>query len=40
MKINKNYYIFIVTNQAGIGKKKFSLNQFIKFQKFLNKVNS
>lgn len=33
--IKKNYYIFIVTNQAGIGKKKFSLDQFINFQKFI-----
>ncbi len=26
----KNYYIFIITNQAGIGKKIFTLNQFNK----------
>ena len=31
----KNYYLFIVTNQAGIGKKIFSLNQFIKLHKEL-----
>ena len=33
--IKKNYYIFIATNQAGIGKNKLSLDQFIKFQKFI-----
>jgi len=29
---NKNYYIFIVTNQAGIGKGMYSENQFYKLQ--------
>ncbi len=38
----KNYLIFIVTNQAGIGKKKFSLSEFVKLhlelkKKFLKK---
>ena len=33
--IKKKYYIFIVTNQAGIAKKKFSLKQFVNFQKIL-----
>ena len=32
LKKKKNYYLFIVTNQAGIAKKKFSLNQFFSFQ--------
>ena len=33
----KKFYIFIITNQAGIAKKKFSLEQFFKFQiKFKN----
>jgi len=32
-KINKNkVYLFIVTNQAGIGKKYFTINQFFNFQ--------
>lgn len=31
----KNYYFFIVTNQSGIAKKKYSLNSFFKFQKYL-----
>ena len=31
--IKKNYYIFIVTNQAGIGKGIYSENNFIKFHK-------
>ncbi len=31
----KNYYIFVITNQAGIAKKKFSISQFIKLQKYL-----
>ena len=35
-KITKlNYYIFIVTNQAGIAKKKFTINQFYKLQNYL-----
>jgi len=29
--IKKKYLLFIVTNQAGIAKKKFSFNQFVKF---------
>jgi D-glycero-D-manno-heptose 1,7-bisphosphate phosphatase len=32
----KNYYIFIVTNQAGIGKKIYSEKQFIKLHKNIN----
>ncbi len=32
---DKNYYIFIVTNQAGIAKKIFSLNDFNKLHIFL-----
>jgi len=35
--INKNYYIFIVTNQAGIGKKKFKESDFFKLHKEVNK---
>ena len=31
----KGYYVFIITNQAGIAKKKFSMNNFIKLHKFL-----
>ena len=31
----KNYYLFIVTNQAGIAKKKFTLIDFYNFQKNL-----
>lgn len=31
----KNYYIFIITNQAGIAKKKFSLSSFFKLHKHL-----
>lgn len=38
-----NYYIFIITNQAGIAKKKYSLSSFFKLQKhlkhFLNQKN-
>ena len=34
--IKKKYYIFIVTNQAGIGKKKFLENQFIQLHKNIN----
>ncbi len=33
----KNCYIFIVTNQAGIGKGIFTLHQFFKFQKEIKK---
>lgn len=32
LKKKKYYYLFIVTNQAGIAKKKFSLHQFFSFQ--------
>ena len=35
--IKKNYYIFIVTNQAGIGKKIFTEKQFIQLHKNINK---
>jgi len=39
--IKKNYYIFLVTNQAGIAKKKFTLDQFkslqIKIKQYLSK---
>ena len=31
--VKKKYYIFIVTNQAGIAKNKFTINDFIIFQK-------
>ena len=34
--INKNYYIFIVTNQAGIGKKIYTEDQFIFLHKKIN----
>ena len=34
----KNYYIFIVTNQAGIGKKIFTLNKFVKLHKELKNI--
>ncbi len=33
--IKKNYYIFIVTNQAGIAKKKFTLSEFFKLHEYL-----
>ena len=33
--IKKDYYIFIITNQAGIAKKKFSLNDFNKLHQYL-----
>ena len=33
--IKKNYYIFIVTNQAGVAKDKFKEKDFFKLQKFL-----
>ncbi len=33
----KNFYIFIITNQAGIGKKIFSINQFKKLHLILKK---
>ncbi len=35
--IKKNYYIFIVTNQAGIAKKKFKENDFYELHKKVNK---
>ena len=34
--IKKNYYIFIVTNQAGIGKNIFSEKQFLELHKSIN----
>ncbi len=41
--IKNNYYIFIITNQAGIAKKKFSLSQFkllhLKLKKYFAKKN-
>ncbi len=33
----KNYYIFIITNQAGIGKKIFTEKQFFKLHRNINK---
>lgn len=36
--IKKNFYIFIVTNQSGIGKKIFSEKQFLKFQNYMKWV--
>ena len=33
--MKKKYYIFLVTNQAGIAKKKFSEKKFINFQNYL-----
>jgi D-glycero-D-manno-heptose 1,7-bisphosphate phosphatase len=33
--IKKNYYIFIITNQAGIAKKKFTIEQFYRLHKYL-----
>ena len=33
--IKKNYYIFIITNQAGIAKRKYSLKEFFKLHKQL-----
>ena len=39
--INKNYYIFIITNQAGIAKKIFSEKDFFKLHRYLkNKLSS
>ena len=35
--IKKNYYLFLVTNQAGIGKNKFSLKKYLKFNHELKK---
>ena len=39
--IKKNYYVFLITNQAGIAKKKFTLNEFkilqIKIKDYLSK---
>ena len=34
--IKKNYYIFIITNQAGIGKKIYKEDDFIKLHKNIN----
>ena len=34
--IKKNYYIFIITNQAGIGKKIYKKDDFIKLHKNMN----
>jgi len=34
---NLNYYLFIVTNQAGIAKGHFTVKQFESFQKFMKK---
>jgi len=34
----KNYYIFIVTNQAGIAKKKFSIKSFFILQKSIKNI--
>ena len=34
--IKKNYYIFIITNQAGIGKKIYKEDDFIKLHKDMN----
>ncbi len=36
--IKKNYFIFIVTNQAGIAKKKFKLDDFILLHKKIDKT--
>ena len=33
--VKKNYYIFVVTNQAGIAKNKFSEKEFFKLHKFI-----
>lgn len=35
--LNKNYYVFIITNQAGVGKKIFSEEKFYKLHKYLKK---
>ena len=35
--INKNYYIFIITNQAGIAKKKFTEKDFFKLHLYIKK---
>ena len=35
--MKKNFYIFIVTNQAGIAKKIFTLNEFIELNQKLKK---
>lgn len=36
--IKNNFYIFIITNQAGIGKKKYSLQKFLNLHKEINKI--
>ena len=36
LKKKKNYYFFIVTNQAGIAKKKYNIKSFMLFQKKLH----
>jgi D,D-heptose 1,7-bisphosphate phosphatase len=36
--IKNNFYIFIITNQAGIGKKIFSLKKFLILHKEINKI--
>ena len=35
--LKKNFYIFVVTNQAGIAKKKFTENDFFKLHSEINK---
>ena len=36
--ILKKYYIFIITNQSGIGKKKFSISYFFKLQRYIKNM--
>lgn len=36
--IKKNYYIFIITNQSGIGKKIFTLSKFVKLHNQLKDI--
>jgi histidinol-phosphate phosphatase family protein len=38
--IKKNYYIFIISNQSGIAKKKFTYLQFLRFNIFFKKFFS